>query len=41
MIRVHRNKGFPPDLEEEATKTVLAQTELLCSGWAETDLLTV
>jgi hypothetical protein len=26
--------GYPPDLEEEATKTVLAQAELLCAEWA-------
>jgi type I restriction enzyme R subunit len=28
-----RKHGYPPDLEEEATKTVLAQAELLCSEW--------
>ncbi|CAN5508657.1 hypothetical protein BH20VER3_BH20VER3_19420 [soil metagenome] len=26
---------YPPDLQEEATKTVLAQAELLCADWAE------
>jgi type I restriction enzyme R subunit len=26
--------GYPPDLQEEATKTVLAQAELLCADWA-------
>jgi hypothetical protein len=26
--------GNPPDLQEEATKTVLAQAELLCAEWA-------
>jgi type I restriction enzyme R subunit len=33
--RILRKHGYPPDLEEEATKTVLAQAELLCDGWAE------
>ena len=33
--RILRKHGYPPDLEEEATKTVLAQAELLCAGWAE------
>jgi hypothetical protein len=28
-----RKHGYPPDLEEEATKTVLAQAELLCAEW--------
>ncbi len=28
-----RKHGYPPDLEEEATKTVLAQAELLCADW--------
>lgn len=32
--RILRKHGYPPDLEEEATKTVLAQAELLCAGWA-------
>jgi type I restriction enzyme R subunit len=32
--RILRKHGYPPDLEEEATKTVLAQAELLCHGWA-------
>jgi len=31
--RILRKHGYPPDLEEEATKTVLAQTELLCADW--------
>ncbi len=26
--------GYPPDLQEEAVKTVLMQAELLCGGWA-------
>lgn len=32
--RILRRHGYPPDLEEEATKTVLAQAELLCAEWA-------
>ena len=32
--RILRKHGYPPDLEEEATKTVLAQAELLCTEWA-------
>jgi len=28
------NVRFPPDLQEEATKTVLAQAELLSAMWA-------
>jgi type I restriction enzyme R subunit len=26
--------GYPPDLREEAVKTVLMQAELLCADWA-------
>ena len=26
--------GYPPDLQEEAVKTVLQQAELLCAEWA-------
>ena len=32
--RILRKHGYPPDLQEEATKTVLAQAELLCTEWA-------
>jgi type I restriction enzyme, R subunit len=32
--RILRKHGYPPDLEEEATKLVLAQAELLCAEWA-------
>ncbi len=32
--RILRKHGYPPDLEDEATKTVLAQAELLCADWA-------
>lgn len=28
--RILRKHGYPPDLQDEATKTVLAQAELLC-----------
>jgi hypothetical protein len=28
-----REAGYPPDLQEEAVKTVLAQAELLCAEW--------
>lgn len=33
--RILRKHGYPPDLEAEATKTVLAQAELLCADWTE------
>ena len=26
--------GYPPDLQDDAVKTVLAQVELLCTEWA-------
>jgi type I restriction enzyme R subunit len=29
-----KKHGCAPDLQAEATKTVLAQAELLCAGWA-------
>src|SRR5947207_9744419 len=29
-----RKHGYPPDLQDEATKLVLAQAELLCAEWA-------
>jgi type I restriction enzyme R subunit len=32
--RILRKHGYPPDLQEEATKLVLAQAELLCNEWA-------
>ena len=31
--RILRRYGYPPDLQDEAVKTVLAQAELLCAGW--------
>jgi type I restriction enzyme R subunit len=31
--RVLRKNGYPPDKQEKATQTVLAQAELLCAGW--------
>lgn len=34
MVKRILNKyGYPPDLQEEAVKTVLRQAELLCAGW--------
>jgi len=33
--RVLRKHGYPPDKQEEATKIVLEQAELLSAGWAE------
>ena len=33
--RILRKHGYPPDLQEEAVKTVLAQAELLCAEWVE------
>ena len=36
MVKRILNKyGYPPDLQEEAVKTVLQQAELLCADWAE------
>jgi type I restriction enzyme R subunit len=32
--RILAKHGYPPDLREEATKTVLAQAELLCADWS-------
>jgi len=29
-----KKHGFPPDLQDEATQTVLAQAELLSAIWA-------
>ena len=34
MKRILKKHGFPPDLQEEATQTVLAQAELLPAIWA-------
>ena len=35
MVKRILNKyGYPPDLQDEAVKTVLMQAELLCGGWA-------
>ncbi|MBP9085493.1 MAG: DUF3387 domain-containing protein, partial [Kofleriaceae bacterium] len=31
--RILRTYGYPPDLADEAVKTVLAQAELLCAEW--------
>jgi type I restriction enzyme R subunit len=31
--RILNKFGYPPDLQEEAVKTVLRQAELLCANW--------
>ena len=31
--RILNRHGYPPDLQEDAVKTVLAQAELLCADW--------
>ena len=31
--RILRKYGYPPDLQEEATKTVQEQAEALCADW--------
>ena len=32
--RILRKHGYPPDLQEAATKLVLEQAEVLCDEWA-------
>jgi type I restriction enzyme R subunit len=32
--RILRKYKYPPDKQEKATQTVLAQAELLCGDWA-------
>jgi len=32
--RILRKHGYPPDLQDEATKLVLQRAELLCAEWA-------
>lgn len=32
--RILRKYGYPPDLQEKATQTVLEQAEVLFEGWA-------
>lgn len=32
--RILNRYGYPPDLPDEAVKTVLAQVELLCGDWS-------
>ena len=32
--RILNRYGYPPDLQEEAVKTVLQQAELMCVDWA-------
>jgi type I restriction enzyme, R subunit len=31
--RILNKYGYPPDLQDAAVKTVLAQAELLCAEW--------
>jgi hypothetical protein len=31
--RILGKHGYPPDLQDEAVNTVLAQAELLCADW--------
>jgi len=31
--RILNRHGYPPDLQADAVKTVLAQAELLCAEW--------
>jgi type I restriction enzyme R subunit len=33
--RLLEKYGYPPDMQDEAVKTVLMQAELLCVDWAE------
>jgi type I restriction enzyme M protein len=33
MKRILNKYGYPPDLQDDAVKTVLAQAELLCAQW--------
>jgi type I restriction enzyme R subunit len=33
--RILNRYGYPPDLQEEAVKTVLKQAELLCADWSD------
>ncbi len=35
--RILNKWGYPPDLQEEAVKTVLQQVELLCADWMGDD----
>ncbi len=32
--RILKKHGYPPDLQDEATKLVLEQSEVLCADWA-------
>ena len=33
--RILKKHGYPPDLQDEATQTVLKQAELLCADWVK------
>ncbi|MEJ7591278.1 MAG: type I restriction enzyme endonuclease domain-containing protein [Planctomycetaceae bacterium] len=35
--RILNKWGYPPDLQDEAVKTVLQQAELLCADWMGDD----
>lgn len=35
--RILRRHGYPPDLQEEATRTVLEHAEALCADWRRDD----
>jgi type I restriction enzyme R subunit len=37
--RLLRKHGYPPDKQEQATRTVMEQAERLCETWAEDGLL--
>ena len=32
--RLLRKHGYPPDRQEQAVRTILEQTEVLCKEWA-------
>jgi len=34
FVKKEEQRGYPPDKQEQATQTVLAQAELLCADWA-------
>ena len=33
--RIFNKCGYPPDLQDEAVRTVLQQAELLCADWSD------
>lgn len=36
-MRIPRKYGYPPDMQEKATQTVLEQAEVLSEGWVPRD----